>query len=571
MERPFKLVILFAIIYLLCFNSRSGASTYYVATDGNDSDTGEISAPWKTVQKSAATVKAGDTVFIRGGTYQGNLVPTNSGTNGNYITFAAYSGEAVTLTHNPAQDQHVINLRGKSYIVIDGFTLNGNWTGSWVEGYQGGNYNIIRNNTMENCIRTRHGINVTVGTHWKILNNTITHGQPDQVSSQGTDAISLHPSGGYHLVEGNKITNAEHATLLAGGSNIVVRNNYLSNGYNQVANSGSVTGDKKILWENNILVGTTNVPRDLNQAQGIQLNSQQTIIRHNVIYGNYSAGIALECYMSDGEAQDVNGNRVYNNVLFGNHDCGIRVSRFEAGSVMSDNVFKNNVLRKNERSREVLNYQQLYFADFAAGQINIDYVVTNSFFANNNFSAVVSNTTVIGGSSALGSNIVHELSWWQMNYPMNIANNIETDPLFVNESALDFNLQLESPLIDAGAALTETVGSGSGAQVVVVDAKYFSDGWGVVDPDWIKIGSQNPVQIVSIDYNTNTITLASSLSWNNGDRVNLYKDSSGNVVLYGNNPDIGASEYPMKLTIFGIKKPRPPSIDAVIGLLLLSG
>jgi hypothetical protein len=533
------------VLFIFVISSSAIATTYYVAGNGNDSNTGVLSAPWKTVQKAAATAVAGDTVYVRGGTYQGNLFPKNSGTVGGYITFAVYSGESVTLTHNPAQEENVVNLRGKSYIVIDGFTLDGNWTGSWVEGYKGGDYNIIRNNTMKNCNRTRSGIFVTVGTHWKILNNNMSHGQPNATDSQGTDAITLHS--GDHLVEGNTIVNAEHATVLAGGSNIVVRNNYLSNQYNQVANSGSVTGDKKILWENNVLVGSTNTPRDLGQAQGIQLNSQQTIIRRNVVYGTFSAGISLECYLTDGEAQDVHGNRVYNNVLFGNHDSGIRVSRYQAGAVMSDNVFKNNVLRKNELSHVSTNYQQFYFMDSASGQSNFNYAVNSSIFANNDFSAAVSNTNVIGATSALGPDVVHVLLWWQTNYPSKFTNNLETDPLFVNESGYDFHLQSNSPLINAGADLTNTVGSGSGTQVVVDDAKYFSDGFGVVDSDWIKIENQIPVQIISIDYSTNTIVLASSVTWNNGDGVNLYKDSSGNVVLVGNNPDIGAFEYDVRL------------------------
>ena len=65
-----------------------------------------------------------------------------------------------------------------------------------------------------------------------------------------------------------------------------------------------------------------------------------------------------------------------------------------------------------------------------------------------------------------------------------------------------------------------------------------------VNADWIAIGTvSNVVQISSINYSTNTITLASAMTWSNNDSVWLYKNSSGEQVLYGSAPDQGAHEY----------------------------
>ncbi|HYK87915.1 MAG TPA: hypothetical protein VE398_04050, partial [Acidobacteriota bacterium] len=72
---------------------------------------------------------------------------------------------------------------------------------------------------------------------------------------------------------------------------------------------------------------------------------------------------------------------------------------------------------------------------------------------------------------------------------------------------------------------------------------YFSDGKGTVDADWIRVGASSTVKIASIDYATNTITLANSISRSAGDPVYLYKDSNGRVVLFGDAPDIGAHPY----------------------------
>ena len=140
-----------------------------------------------------------------------------------------------------------------------------------------------------------------------------------------------------------------------------------------------------------------------------------------------------------------------------------------------------------------------------------------------------------------------------------------TDP--TSATLPDLTLQAGSPVIDQGAALTTAAGSGTNSTTLVVDdAGYFQDGtWGsdlargvTLFPDWIAVGTvSNVVQISSINYATNTITLASAKSWANGAPVWLYKKSDGAIVLLGAAPDLGASE-------FGGGAPAPPTNVAVI-------
>ena len=74
------------------------ATDYYVATNGNDSAAGTIGAPFATIQKAAnSMVSAGDTCYIRGGTYHEEVVSYRSGTAANPLTFTAYNNEVVTL------------------------------------------------------------------------------------------------------------------------------------------------------------------------------------------------------------------------------------------------------------------------------------------------------------------------------------------------------------------------------------------------------------------------------------------------------------------------------------------
>jgi hypothetical protein len=128
-----------------------------------------------------------------------------------------------------------------------------------------------------------------------------------------------------------------------------------------------------------------------------------------------------------------------------------------------------------------------------------------------------------------------------------IGHSPTNDPLFVSNGT-NFNLQSSSPAIGAGTYLTTANGSGSGSTALVVnDASYFQDSYGLsnaystVYPDCISITTvTNHVCISSVNYSTNTITLASAISWSNGDHIWLYSKSDNARVLYGTAPDMGA-------------------------------
>ncbi|MDE3066872.1 MAG: right-handed parallel beta-helix repeat-containing protein [Verrucomicrobiota bacterium] len=75
------------------------ATIYYVATNGNDGAAGiSINTPWNTIGKAANTMVAGDTVFIRGGTYRETVTPVRSGSSSSPITYQAYPGEAPVIS-----------------------------------------------------------------------------------------------------------------------------------------------------------------------------------------------------------------------------------------------------------------------------------------------------------------------------------------------------------------------------------------------------------------------------------------------------------------------------------------
>ena len=75
------------------------AATYYVATTGNDSAAGtEEALPFRTIQRAASLMRAGDTCLIRGGIYRETVTLAHSGSTGAPIIFEAYQNERVIIS-----------------------------------------------------------------------------------------------------------------------------------------------------------------------------------------------------------------------------------------------------------------------------------------------------------------------------------------------------------------------------------------------------------------------------------------------------------------------------------------
>jgi len=75
-----------------------GPTEYYVATTGDDGDSGAFDAPFRTIQHAAGIARPGDTIYVRGGTYRETITPARSGNALAEITFKAYPGETVTVS-----------------------------------------------------------------------------------------------------------------------------------------------------------------------------------------------------------------------------------------------------------------------------------------------------------------------------------------------------------------------------------------------------------------------------------------------------------------------------------------
>jgi hypothetical protein len=110
-ERAHVVLSIILAVYLSCLLPEAAAAlspptnprivrSYYVSTSGLDSNPGTQSQPWKTIQKAVKSVVAGDTIYVRGGQYNGiknGWIFQNSGSQSQPITFTNYPGEQVVL------------------------------------------------------------------------------------------------------------------------------------------------------------------------------------------------------------------------------------------------------------------------------------------------------------------------------------------------------------------------------------------------------------------------------------------------------------------------------------------
>src|SRR6266498_1293112 len=114
-----------ALLGSLVSAQKGEAGTYYVATDGSDSNPGTEEQPFRTLGRGVRNLSPGDTVYVKNGTYTGQLIGIPSGASwDNPVTIAAYPGHSPVIVKS-AQGSHTLYLVNTRYIVIDGFVIDG--------------------------------------------------------------------------------------------------------------------------------------------------------------------------------------------------------------------------------------------------------------------------------------------------------------------------------------------------------------------------------------------------------------------------------------------------------------
>ncbi|MFB3881635.1 MAG: nitrous oxide reductase family maturation protein NosD [Armatimonadota bacterium] len=530
-----------------CAAPTATAGTFFVSPTGRDSNRGTEESPWS-LAKANAAAKPGDTVVLLDGTYETTPVaPARSGVEGKPIIYkAARAGRAV-LTNcgampGPFPDDDsgspaAIFLLNRSHIVVDGIAVK-DPGGRFL--YAGGaSYVTVENCDFENSeypIPWESCRFKLVGDGIIFRNNRIR---------KGNDSVAI-TGGSHHLIEGNTFEGASHTCLvLMGVRDSVVRGNKLTNPIQKLMEVFTArhrdVGDEIRKSEHVVIEGNTFGPAPLVEengtrsgsgSAGIQYAGNRCILRRNVFvkcgmgmdFSRYSAG-----HRDDPEALWCSGNRFYNNTIY---DCGWQARYgsgpgiwISAGDGVEDNVLMNNILYRNRA------YPDAHFPPNTPPDVQLAYADASQFRLIGNLLMGTREGEVTIWNKADDTGF--KLREFEARYPGTARGNLEAEPSFVDAEAGDFRLGSGSPCIDAGVALTSACSAGQGSVIEVEDAGFFCDGFGIVEPDVLRVGTER-VKALKVDYGANTITLDRGISWKQGDPVTL--DHAGKEL------DIGAIE-----------------------------
>lgn len=220
------------------------ATTYYVARDGSDMNSGKsLKSPFASIKRAFGAVNPGDTIEVRGGTYSGPLIISLPGREDAWITLKAHNKEKVII--DGAGQAHVI------YFYHDRFAPM-YWTLQGIEARGGRDY-VVKIDTPyvklldNNFYGAKGDIVKVVGTahHILIQGNEIHHNDaPEGANAQGIDIVGAN----HVLVTRNHVHHIPSIGMYAkGGSKDVV---FEHNRVEDIAQRGIMLGqstDKELI------------------------------------------------------------------------------------------------------------------------------------------------------------------------------------------------------------------------------------------------------------------------------------------------------------------------------------
>lgn len=571
-------IMAFIVVIAVMMPAGAGAmasddAVYYVSPSGDDSNTGSAAKPWKTLSHAGKVLQAGDTLYVMGGTYTGDyFCPVNSGTADKPITVKSYPGGTPVLTAGSGNPIEIVTFnRNIDYIIFEGITFaDTGWNTNMC--FYGNKYITIRNCTFKNSLDSFMYVNDS--SYITIEKNTFdTCGDP---LGEGS-GDSIYVNGCNHvLIQDNYFTRAGHYAVDLKelnwnpiySYNNVIRNNVIEQHWG--GGIGIICKSYNNLVENNRIYFAGEECIEYGKT-GIQVAADKNIIRNNII-ARSSAGPVVDTgimmssyYLNQREMyQNCTENRIYNNVIYKNGGMPLQISA-KHDTEFSRNKIMNNIMYYNRLAGDDYDeyFKGNYHLLFETWHLTLNRLWADNFPNDNYFySNVIAHATADGdqpGTVRLFydgvANVDGTKTWGVYKFDKSLAevqqdymdyfhDNIEQNPGFVNADDGDFRLAAGSPAVDTGAHLAKTTSAGKKTKVIPVDDVYFfTDGYGIIPGDIVRIGSNKSVQITGVDYNAGTITVTEPVTFGEGDFVDLQ--------FLGSSPDMGINE---KLAIDAVEK-----------------
>jgi hypothetical protein len=463
--------------------SRSGV-TYYVSTSGNDANAGTLAAPWRTIQHAANTVKAGDTVQVRAGTYNEIVTMQTSGNaTAGYITFRNYPGElpildGTGLAVGSSGQTGLFSLEGTfNYIIIQGFEIR-NYSSS-ARGkvpvgidFEGSGTNIeILNNHIHNIVQTLSSCNAAnalgialYGTQApaSINNVTLWGNEIDHNTTGCSENVSFDGNVQFFVQANNLVHDGDNIGLDNIGFEGVSPNSAYDQArdgwvfQNTIYNISSTTnpvyhnqvgadayycdGCTRVIVERN-LIHDSDLSEMASEHSG-QVSSY-VMFRNNIIYHSLYVGLSIGGYSKNVGGTDhcvIVNNSLWDDGTFGSSGLG----EFQIQYHATNNTVENNIFDDYTLTSKYLVY------DFTTSVPNPAVMDYNDYFDTAGASSLFNwQGKTINGFSAYQTASAQE------------AHSKFADPLYVNIASTPYNFDLASgsPAINAGTNLgVNTVG-----------------------------------------------------------------------------------------------------------------
>ena len=266
-------------------------TNYYVASNGNDANSGTSAAPWATLQHAANVAKAGSTVHVAPGTY-GVVTTSTSGTSSARIRFISDVkwGAKIRTTGVTQMWNNTAN-----YIDIMGFDVSGDG---------------------------RLGI-LNMGSFVRIIGNNV-HNIPASCSSSGGAGID---NANYNASDDDVIGNVVHDIGDPAVQCFSVQGIYHANLRGHILNNISYR----------------------NEAWGIHLwhAANNVVVSNNLVFQNGAGGIVIGDGDSPGGVTNDN-TTVSNNIVMDNRSSwGVGRAIYETGATGTHNKYLNNLIWNN--------------------------------------------------------------------------------------------------------------------------------------------------------------------------------------------------------------------------------
>jgi hypothetical protein len=499
----------------------SASGPYWVSSNG--------AASWASAQSQTAlsgtacaslstmnsNATAGDTVYLRGGTYTGTAINlTHDGTSPSPIIIEAYLTETVTLSNFADADPPAINLTNRDYVTFR--RIN---TDDCQESVAMSNCTHLR---FEDCSWVNHkntqsgwpvAVRIRDSSQFNVFEEC-TAGSCGY-DSGGDDAGGVMELGTFDSETDLTRYNYFHTcTMFRGGHEVI--SDYAS--FNFFDGCFFYSDD----WFGSQPYGSRVFITQAGTGDAPPFHGCDTF--RDCLFQR--AGDPPDALGTAAMSLRTPRNRIIRCIFVDASNAGVNCTSVDG----KDNRIGNCVFVRNGVNTTMTDTDQkaaLTFLDDGTGDPSGNKITNNILYQN----------ITDAGYEGMTNFQTWSNNWLAANGNPQFVNWSSSDLSPSNRTAHDFHLTNGSGAINNGAWLTTANGTGSSSTSLVVnDSYWFTSGEGIAPGDVIQLqGSTTQLTVTAVNYSTHTLTITPATTWTNGVGVAFPYNST--------QPDQGAFEF----------------------------